>query len=83
MNDIKKQIIIEELMKALGYTIDKALKDHLENIGFVLITFGFKTAGIGNYISNGKREDIIKALREAADKLEANEDLPPANTTIQ
>lgn len=33
-------------------------------------------AGICNYASNGSRDDMIKALRETADRLESNEDKP-------
>lgn len=43
-------------------------------VGFVLLTYGFGAPGIANYISNSNREDMITALREAADRLENHQD---------
>ena len=42
-----------------------------DNVGFVVVTFdfGFK-GGQTNYISNGKREDMIKYFRELLHKWE-------------
>jgi hypothetical protein len=42
--------------------------------GFCLLVFGFNAPGISNYVSNAKREDMIKALRETVERLEAGED---------
>lgn len=47
-----------------------------KRMGFALVVFPFGAGGVGDYISNGSREDIIKAIRETADRLEANEFIP-------
>lgn len=52
-------------------------------MGFALIVFDFDNPGIGNYISNAERSDMIKSLRETADRLERNQDIPPAHKIIQ
>jgi hypothetical protein len=62
----------EQLMRGLGKVIDLAI-DHK---GFVLVVFEFDKPCIANYISNAKRENIIKALREMADKFERNKTIP-------
>ena len=43
--------------------------------GFATIFFTFEggNQGVASYISNGRREDMIKALRECAFKLEMGE----------
>lgn len=56
--------------------IAKILDACFENRGFALIVFEFHNPGIGNYVSNAERSGMIKALRETADRLEANEDIP-------
>jgi len=43
---------------------------------FICMLVGPYEPGICNYISNGQRSDVIKALRETADRLENNEDNP-------
>jgi len=45
-------------------------------LGFALIVFEHYKPGISNYISNSNREDMVKALRETADRLEKNQDIP-------
>jgi hypothetical protein len=44
--------------------------------GFAVVFFPFGEPGIGQYGGNCRREDIIKSLRETADRLEAQEDIP-------
>ncbi len=57
-------------MRQLGKMIQKKVK----GLGFALIVFPFYDAGMSNYISNAEREDMIKALRETADRLESKQD---------
>ena len=84
MKEIKKQQKIEVFLTALGVAITETLKKELsEGIGFALILFEFNNPGIGNYVSNAERPDMIKALRETADRLEKNQDIPPAHKTEQ
>lgn len=47
-----------------------------EQMGFALLCFPFYQPGIGDYISNAQRKDMIKALREAANRLENKEIIP-------
>jgi hypothetical protein len=48
----------------------RAIAAHLPpDTGFVLLAFDFKPGGRMDYCSNGKREDVVHALREMADKL--------------
>ena len=66
----------EDLMKMLGYAIEHTLEDNFGKMGFALLVFDFGAPGTGNYISNANREDMIKSLRETADRLEKNQDIP-------
>jgi len=36
----------------------------------------FDDPGLCQYVSNARREDIVKAMRETADRLEQNQDVP-------
>ena len=38
--------------------------------GFAILCFSFGENGFMNWVSNAPREDMVKALREMADKLE-------------
>jgi hypothetical protein len=76
--------VIEDLMRILGQGIDYTLRDNVGPKGYALIVFDFHEPGLSNYISNAKREDMIKALRETANRLEKNQDVPVIrNRTIQ
>lgn len=51
----------------------KALKkviDLIPGYCITLLVYEFNRPGMANYVSNGNREDMIKALRETADRLE-------------
>lgn len=65
------------LYQKLAKTIDRTLKRECgPNTGFCLLVFGFHQPGISNYVSNADRADMIKALRETADRLERGQDNP-------
>jgi hypothetical protein len=57
----------------------RVLEDYLNaacgrHVGFALLIFPFLNEGTGaDYVSNGKREDMIKFLRETADRLESGQ----------
>jgi hypothetical protein len=57
-------------MRKLGNKIKKEIHD----LGFCLLVFEFHNAGMANYIANAQRPDMIKALRETADRLEKRQD---------
>ncbi len=65
-------------------TVARAVADEIRPMfdaagaGFAVLGFDFAEGGWATYASNAKREDMVKALREMADHLEANTDIPPA-----
>ena len=66
---------LRELMTAMANQIKAtAAVMECENPLFVLLLFN--DPEIGQYIANCERSDVIKALREAADRLEAKQDVP-------
>lgn len=58
-------------MQEIGKKVQAILP---KDLGFAILVFPFENPGIGNYISNAKREDMIKALRESAHRLEKKQD---------
>ena len=42
----------------------------------VLLASGTFEAGVAQYAANARREDIVRFLRETADRLEARDDVP-------
>ena len=62
----------EKMMRVAAEIISR----QFPGMAFGLIVFEFFDPGIGNYISNGNREDMIKALRETADRIEKNQVIP-------
>ena len=75
----------EEHMRDLATVIDRMNVEAFgDRKGFVLLVFEFGAPGVSNYISNAARSDMIKALRELADRLEQAEVIPAAiSNTIQ
>ena len=65
-----------EQMKGLG----QALKETLPGLGFALFIFPLGGPGLANYISNGQREDMIKALRETLGRLESGKTIDTPNS---
>jgi hypothetical protein len=56
----------------------KAVEQSLTNIygkkvGFALFMFEFGSKKAGDYISNANREDMIKFMRDLANRLESND----------
>ena len=77
MVDVDKQLHTEETMKEIATSLDEAIENSIgKNMGFILIIFKFGKPGLTNYISNAQRKDIIIGLRESADVLEQNKDIP-------
>lgn len=60
--------------KQIMHNVARMLNESLPGLGFVLLIFQFNKIGYSNYISNTNREDIIRSLREAADRLEQKDD---------
>ena len=60
-------------MRDIARDIEKQID---EKYGFAVLVFPFGEGGqVAHYISNARREDMIKALREKADILEAGLDI--------
>jgi hypothetical protein len=75
-NQKQEYITTEEILNNLANAIQEYFKDLGIKTGFALLTFDFGGPGTGNYVSNANRDDMILALRETADKLERNQDIP-------
>ena len=65
-----------EAMQSLARIIDKEVSGN----GFALLVFPFGNEKMSNYVSNAQREDMIKALRETADRLENKQDFMTPNS---
>ena len=65
---------VRNSLNALGHVISKEI---FPGLGFMLIVFEFNKPGISNYISNAERTDMVKALRETADRLAGAQDIRP------
>lgn len=70
MNQQEREIFMREIAGMIDSQLD-------EEICFTLIVWPEHHQALSNYISNGNRVDVIKALRETADRLERNMDMPP------
>jgi len=69
----EKEAAVQELGRALNELITDI---YGKQMGFALIIFEFYKPGIGDFISNAEREDMIKALRECAERLEKKQFIP-------
>ena len=66
----------EPELKALTTRCMNALKERLgDGVGFCLLFSPMGEPGVGQYGSNVRREDMVKMLRETADRLERREDV--------
>lgn len=52
------------------------IKKQIPGYGFALFVFEFHKPGIGNYISNAQRQDMIKSLEETLARLKGSADFP-------
>lgn len=52
------------------------VKAEIPGFGFAIMVFDFNAPGIGNYVSNAQRDDMITALKETTSRLEAGRDFP-------
>ena len=63
----------ETTCRQIGHAIGSKLP---KGWGFMLTLFSMReTDGFSTYMSNCKREDVIKALRELADSIEKREEV--------
>jgi hypothetical protein len=67
---------LEETTRQVGQAIGDWLREKFDRkIGFCFMMFGFGDSSEFTYISNAAREDMIRTMRELADKLESGEAL--------
>lgn len=77
MSDTEEKISIEKIMQGLGNSLCETLpKIFKKEMGFTLTIFEFNKPSLCNYISNGNRQDMVKALKETITILENNQDDP-------
>ncbi len=66
-------------MKKMASRVNKLLP---KDFGYTILVFPFNNLGVSNYISNANRSDMIKVLRETADRLEQKEDFETPENNI-
>lgn len=68
-----------QAMEAKAREIARVIGPAFDQFGalFALLTFTKGAGGFSSYISNAERGDMVRALREMADKLESGQDMPP------
>jgi len=61
-------------LNALAMAIDQSLKGiYGKKVGFALFMFEFGSKTAGDYVSNANRKDMIKFMRDLANRLESND----------
>ena len=65
----------QRFLEALGAEIfkNKVMPEVPDGVGVALLAFDMNNAGYLGYCSNARRKEMITALRECADKLEAGQ----------
>mgnify|MGYP001814238329 CR=1 FL=1 len=66
---------IEELVNTIANSTDERVPD---GVGFAVMLFEFGKGGHMAYASNGRRQDMIRALQELLGKLQSSS-VPHAN----
>lgn len=75
MNEPEKNKRVAETLRHIAGAINSTIKSEFGEMGFALLVFHFNAPGISHYISNARREDMIEAMREAADRIESKKDI--------
>ena len=70
-------------MRGLAMGIEEGLTAAVGDVCFMLIVWPETEGALSNYISNADRSEMIKALRETADRLEARQDAGPVVGSVQ
>lgn len=67
------------LFRNVGFALNHLLplrRDGGKTLFILLATDDAEKSGIAQYVSNARREDCIRWLRETADRLEGRDDVP-------
>lgn len=75
----------EEEIRLLAKFIDASIAEiYPEDMGFILMVNPIdRNHSVCDYVGNALREDAIKWMRETADRLEAEEDIPSSKHAVQ
>ena len=73
IKDLDEPALSRLLGSMANRIVDTAARQEVEKPSFVLLVFN--DPAVTQYIANVNRSDCIKALREAADRLEKNQDV--------
>jgi hypothetical protein len=71
---------LETVAQRVGGLIGGAIDSGDSGALFALLMFTPGEEGWMTWVSNAERPDMVKALREMADKLEAGLDMPPGSS---
>lgn len=69
---------VREAMQGIGKILGDLFKP--ANCGFALLVFDFGDAGRMNYISNGRREDMLASMKEFIARAEGRHHETPGTT---
>ena len=72
---------LEDLAQMIAQRVGPAFDG--SGAGFAVLGFEFGSGGWSTYVSNARREDMIRALREMADHLEQSKDTPRRRPFVQ
>lgn len=62
---------MERWARMLGNAVDEIGQEQFgKKMGFVIYIFEFGESQLATYLSNGQREDCVKALRELLERIE-------------
>ena len=74
LRDLTEPELSDLLDDAANAVLATARRRSVRSPLFALILFD--EPGVGQYVSNAVRADVVKALRECADRLDSREDVP-------
>lgn len=63
--------VLQGIAKGIDGTLNMGKTGEDRTTGFCLLVFGMGRAGVSNYVTNAKREDVIKALGDTVERLKA------------
>lgn len=67
----------DKVLQNLAKILDELFPElYGQKMGFALLVFPFDNPS-GDYVSNVERSDMVKAMREIANRIEDNEVIPP------
>jgi hypothetical protein len=66
--------MLDDLAKAIELSVEE-LYGRKMAFGLFIFDFG-EGERVGDYVSNAKRKNMVKAIREIADRIEKNEVIP-------